>query len=141
MLLLACAPQLNFGGKPGDKQVLEGLPEWLAMLVSAVTSTGVWPADEAPNHILINDFTAGAGLTPHTDGPLYAPRVATLSLGSDVVLNLHRPHEEDVLHSLLLRRGSLNVISGAAYVHAVGFEPTSPLIRAHTALLTTPRLQ
>ena len=68
----------------------EPLPDWVARLVDALVASGCW-AGPAPNHVLINDFVAGAGLTPHTDGPLYSSRVATLSLGSDVLLDLHKP--------------------------------------------------
>ena len=30
---------------------------------------------------LINEYEVGEGIMPHTDGPCYLPRVATLSLG------------------------------------------------------------
>jgi len=82
----------NYGGAPGSLAVAEGLPEWLAPLVRAVVDSGAWGDVPPPNHILVNIFRPGAGLVPHTDGPLYAgPRVATLSLGSDVVLQVRGP--------------------------------------------------
>ena len=114
----------NWGGKPGERKVAEELPVWLLQLTEALVRSGAWPADEPPpNHVIINDYeTPGAGLTPHTDGPLYADRVATLSLMSNVVIELHRPEEASVkcepetrLGRLLLRRRSLNVLSGDAY--------------------------
>ena len=67
--------------------------------------------------MLINEFEAGAGLTPHTDGPLYIPRVATLSLGSDCVLDLHDSATTPPRAHLLLRRRSLNVMAGTSYTH------------------------
>jgi hypothetical protein len=79
----------NYGGAPGSLAVAEGLPDWLAPLVHALVESGAWGDVPPPNHILINVFRPGAGLLPHTDGPLYAgPRVATLSLGSDVLLRV-----------------------------------------------------
>ena len=110
----------NYGGSPGDADVEERLPPWLQALVDALVRTGAWPAEAPPNHVLINEFSPGAGLTPHTDGPLYSPRVATLSLGSDVLLDLHeppaRPGAVPHLHSqLLLRARSLNVMAADAY--------------------------
>lgn len=106
----------NYGGAPGSLQIAEGLPEWLAPLVKAVVESGVWGDTPPPNHVLVNVFQPGSGLVPHTDGPLYAgPRVATLSLGSDVFLDLHEPHVAAPHASLLLRRRSLNVISAEAY--------------------------
>ena len=77
---------------------------------------------QPPNHVIINEYDPGAGLTPHTDGLLYACRVATLSLMSDVVMELHSPVEAAVrcedetrLARLRLRRRSLNVLDGDAY--------------------------
>jgi hypothetical protein len=40
----------------------------------------VFPSAEAPNHVLINRYVGGEGILGHTDGPLYHPRTATLSL-------------------------------------------------------------
>lgn len=114
----------NWGGRPGERQVAEALPSWLAALVDALVASEAWPQDDCgvPNHVIINDYDAAAGLTPHSDGPLYAARVATLSLWSDVVMELHRPEEAAVrcepptrLARLLLRRRSLIVLSGDAY--------------------------
>lgn len=80
---------INFGGSPGERGVAEALPDWLEALIEALACCGAWPEDQRPNHVLINEFSAGAGFVAHTDGPLYAPHVAVLSLGSDVLLDLH----------------------------------------------------
>ncbi len=107
----------NWGGRPGEAGVREALPDWLQPLVDALGRSGAWPADRLPNHVLINEFEPGAGLTPHTDGPLYIPRVATLSLGSDCVLDLHDSATTPPRAHLLLRRRSLNVMAGTSYTH------------------------
>ena len=109
----------------GERRVAEPLPDWLAFLTDALVRSGAWPVDDGigpPNHVIINEYAAGAGLTPHTDGQLYAERVATLSLWSDVVMELHRPEDDAVkcepgtrVARLLLRRRSLVVLNGEAY--------------------------
>lgn len=113
----------NWGGRPGEQQVAEQLPGWLRQLVDALMRSGAWPAtEEPPNHVIINDYhDPRTGLTPHTDGPLYADCVAVLSLLADVVLELHRPIDAAVactpatrLGRMLLRRRSLNVLRGDA---------------------------
>ena len=123
---------LNYGGKPSERQMVEPLPGWLQCLVDALVVSGGWPAATSPNHVLINEYTAGSGLTPHTDGPLYSARVATLSLGSDVLLDLHRPpntadEPPARFAQLLLRRRSLNVMADDAYSavwHGITAAPT-----------------
>lgn len=114
----------NWGGKPGEHAIVEGLPAWLRPVVDAVVRCGAWPdAARPPNHVLINEYvTPGCGLDPHTDGPLYAPCVGAISLESDVVLDLHEPLQPEPFSQLLLRRRSLNVLSGEAYVlhHGIG---------------------
>ena len=120
----------NWGGRPGEKQVAEQLPDWLHQLVDALMRSGAWPVDAPPpNHVIINDYETGReGLTPHTDGPLYTDCVAVLSLMADVVIELHRPVDAAVacepvtrLGRMLLRRRSLNVLRGDAYRCYHGF--------------------
>ncbi|KAK2767462.1 hypothetical protein FQN54_003618 [Arachnomyces sp. PD_36] len=42
-----------------------------------------------PNHVLINEYQPGQGIMPHEDGAAYHPVVATVSLGSPIVLDLY----------------------------------------------------
>lgn len=42
----------------------------------------------APNHCLINEYLPGQGIHPHEDGDAYYPVVATVSLGSHIVLDI-----------------------------------------------------
>lgn len=44
---------------------------------------------DAPNHVLINEYTPGQGIMPHEDGSAYYPLVATVSLGAPIVLDLY----------------------------------------------------
>jgi hypothetical protein len=53
-------------------------------IANFLIQTGIFPADTPPNHVLLNDyFDQTQGILPHTDGPMYAPRTATLSLGRE----------------------------------------------------------
>ena len=44
---------------------------------------------KAPNHILVNEYKPGQGIFPHEDGDAYYPIVATISLGSSLVLDVY----------------------------------------------------
>jgi hypothetical protein len=64
-------------------------PRPLQLLVDSLVQTGVFQddMDHIPNHILINEYPYPyQGILPHTDGPAYYPKTATLSLGTGSVL-------------------------------------------------------
>jgi len=61
---------------------------------------------------------------PHTDGPLFHPTIATVTLGSHTVLRLYSPIEEDgvalpwnqrEVAAVLVRRRSLVVLKDQCY--------------------------
>lgn len=97
---------------------LSHFPTPLLELVQAVDD--LFPEEHAPNHILINEYRAEQGILPHTDGPAYFDRTATLSLGAGAVL-LHfddGPQTRHHHHQVLLEgSGSLIVFEGSAYSH------------------------
>jgi alkylated DNA repair protein alkB family protein 6 len=39
-----------------------------------------------PNHVLVNEYHRGAGITPHNDGDLYAPHVAIVTLSGSALM-------------------------------------------------------
>ncbi|XP_028920158.1 alpha-ketoglutarate-dependent dioxygenase alkB homolog 6 isoform X2 [Ornithorhynchus anatinus] len=81
----------NWGGLPHPRgMVPERLPAWLRRYTDKITSLGVFGGRRA-NHVLINEYQPGQGIMPHEDGPLYYPRVSTISLGSHTLLDLYRP--------------------------------------------------
>ena len=80
---------LNFGGQPWKASVEQLLPPFLERLVQLLVAEGVFSAETAPNHVLINEYTGGQGLIPHTDGPLYFPRVAVLTLEGSALLEFY----------------------------------------------------
>ena len=107
-------------------QDCETFPKALQLLVDALVRAKVFPAndDERPNHILINEYTATQGILPHTDGPAYDSRTATVSLGQGQVLLQFEPRrrqeeeQTDTNHPQLVLNGggSLVVFEAAAYL-------------------------
>ena len=123
----------NWGGRPGSLKIGEGLPAFGVALISALVRAGVYDEATAPNHVLVNEYGRKAGLVAHTDGPLYHPRVACLSLGGPASMKLWRQFEDAELASegrpgpghaaqIFLRPRSLNVLSGdvySKYLHSI----------------------
>ena len=67
----------------------------LQRLCDALVLRGIFSREQPPNHILVNEYHPGQGILPHTDGPAYLSRTATLSLGSDVLISFtKRPNYE-----------------------------------------------
>lgn len=96
----------QWGGVPMPEglQDHEPLPPIFAALSEKLIAAGVFPSDKRPNHFLINEYLSGEGIFPHTDGPLYYPCVATISLGGPCVMRYHIRQRDKV-------RGQSDVIS------------------------------
>jgi hypothetical protein len=119
-------------------------PEPLQSLANSLVEAGIFDAvTTPPNHILINEYAGGhQGILPHTDGPAYYHKTATISLSpnaaASVLLNFTprgsatttattsmTPDQEPVLpvehpdhvQVLLQGSGSLVVFEDVAYVH------------------------
>ncbi|XP_037071174.1 alpha-ketoglutarate-dependent dioxygenase alkB homolog 6-like [Pollicipes pollicipes] len=106
----------NWGGLPHPRGMLpEPIPQWLRLTMERIGALGCF-GEHRPNHVLVNEYTAGQGIMPHTDGPLFTPVITTVSLGSHALLDLYRPRrdaqedspqkaglqeEEDAYHSVL----------------------------------------
>ncbi|KAH3908231.1 hypothetical protein HBI56_191020 [Parastagonospora nodorum] len=75
------------------------LPDYLSNpVIQRFKNLGIFDATphRQPNHVLINEYRAGEGIMPHEDGSAYAPVVATVSLGSSLVLDIMpRPDDGD----------------------------------------------
>jgi alkylated DNA repair protein alkB family protein 6 len=71
----------------------------------------------APNHCLINEYLPGQGIHPHEDGDAYYPVVATVSLGSHIVLDVKAKsdHTDTGGWRILQERRSLLITSGDLY--------------------------
>ena len=72
------------------------LPIILQRLSNTLVAVGAFPPTRPPNHVLINEYRPGEGIMPHTDGPAYDNRTATISLGgSDVIFKLWPRKQEN----------------------------------------------
>ena len=122
----------NWGGRPGDLELREPLPPFAVALIDAVMAAGIYAPAHRPNHVLVNEYGRAAGLNAHTDGPLYYPRVACLSLGGPAAMSLWRSFDDATqaqehaageradagpgpLAQIFLQPRSLNVLSGTVY--------------------------
>ena len=82
---------------------------------------------QRPNHVLINEYPPGIGITPHEDGPAYFPLVATVSLAGQTVLDIYGKNEttgkREPKWRLLQERRSLLITTGDVYretLHGIG---------------------
>ncbi len=131
----------NWGGRPGAQAVAEPLPPFCRALIDALVSCGVFEPELAPNHVLVNEYGPAGGLVAHTDGPLYHPRVACLSLGGTASMKIWRSFEDAELESdgkpgpgpaaqIFLRPRSLNVLSDPVYtqyLHSIDAAPVDTI--------------
>ncbi|KAG7345982.1 2OG-Fe(II) oxygenase superfamily-domain containing protein [Nitzschia inconspicua] len=67
-------------------QSSSSLPPPLEELAQELVEQGIFAPETRPNHVLLNEYQPGQGIMPHTDGPAYYSRTATLSLCSPVVM-------------------------------------------------------
>lgn len=102
------------------------LPTWLSdLVISRLLSlpVGASSADNvfsntphsAPNHCLINEYLPGQGIHPHEDGGAYYPVVATVSLGSHIVLDVKPKNGTGTKWRVLLEPRSLLITTGELY--------------------------
>lgn len=120
----------------------EALPQWQSSFVMALHNLGVFhPVLYPANSVRINAYSPGQGIYPHLDGPVYYPRAAIISLGSQCVFDFYPRIDADEEKrsfswdrdkevpagpdlpagtkpsmSLLLEPGSLLVLSGDAFI-------------------------
>jgi hypothetical protein len=101
------------------------LPLPLQQLSQLLVRLHIFPSSHPPNHVLVNEYTGNQGIMPHTDGPLYYPKTATLSIGNSVLLYFQKrltTHEigqveNPVERQVLLENKSLVVFEKEAYTN------------------------
>mmetsp|Transcript_54288 Transcript_54288/g.174054 ORF Transcript_54288/g.174054 Transcript_54288/m.174054 type:complete len:399 (+) Transcript_54288:65-1261(+) len=120
------------------------LPQWQANMICALHNLGVFhPVLYPANSVRINSYAPGQGIYPHLDGPVYYPRAAIISLGSQCVFDFYPrldldeedqrgfnwdrdrevpaapelPQGTKPMLSILLEPGSLLIFSGDAFIH------------------------
>jgi len=102
------------------------LPPWLQSLSQELVRVGIFPPQEAPNHVLVNEYKPQGGILHHTDGPFYQPNVAILSIGGPVLLTFRRRITTDQLAG----RGSWKM--GPKDLYSVLLQPNSLLVFRET---------
>jgi alkylated DNA repair protein alkB family protein 6 len=102
----------NHGGIPNEKGMLQQpLPKYLMVLNEKIqTDFDIFP--KVPNHVLINEYKVNQGILPHRDGPIYEPMVASISLGSSVLIEFKK---DSVVIPILLEPRSLIVFTDDIY--------------------------
>lgn len=78
----------------GRGLVLEALPPWMRAVCARLVRDGFFPESMRPNSVSLNEYGPTEGIAPHADGPIYAPRVAILSLFSPAVFRLYGAQPE-----------------------------------------------
>lgn len=104
---------------------LEPFPPILQSLAKSLMDNKIFPPETESdssielNHYLINEYPAGIGIMPHTDGPLYYPYVIILSLGSHCVFEFYKDYagykSEESVGKLLIEPRSLLIFTGECY--------------------------
>lgn len=104
----------NWGGLPHARGMIPvDLPDFLQVLARRLVAANIYESAHIPNHVLINQYQPGQGIAPHTDGPVYMPTAAIISLQSATLFNIHAQGEK--VASVWLQPGSLLVLKGASY--------------------------
>jgi alkylated DNA repair protein alkB family protein 6 len=120
------------------------LPQWQGNIINALSTLGVFhPVLFPANSVRLNSYKPGQGIHPHLDGPVYFPRAAIVSLGSQTVFDFYpRVDPDDDKRgpfqwdrdkevpagpdmpvgckpklSILLEPGSLLIFSGNAFIN------------------------
>jgi len=115
------------GGRDGTEPMLEeGLPPWLQTLSgrlhSELRSAAAPHWRVPPNHVLVNEYTAGQGIMGHEDGPLYEPFVAIVNLASTLLLEVWPKGGSEERQLVVMEAGSLWVMADdlySAYLHGI----------------------
>jgi alkylated DNA repair dioxygenase AlkB len=97
-------------GAEGQRVGSKPLPEWAQRMAVRLHEQGLF--DPLPDRALANEYLPGQGISPHVDYVSdFGDTVASLSLGSDVVMDFSRGTQR---HQAWLARRSVVVMKGTA---------------------------
>lgn len=86
------------------------LPEFLEQMAAIISAAGYF--NSIPNQVIVNEYQPGQGIGKHIDcHPCFGPTVASISLGSPIVMEFVNDDFGDKLEHLLEPR-SLLVLTG-----------------------------
>ena len=96
----------------GDDKIRE-LPDWVSFLCDRLVDRKIF--EFRPQQLIVNEYEPGQGIAPHTDRDCFGPVVASVSVGSDCIMDIHRrPKVKETAFQIVLERCSLLVLRGAA---------------------------
>lgn len=96
-----------------EDQRIGEMPEWVVFLCDRLVERGVFPT--RPDQLIVNEYEPGQGIAPHTDRDCFGPVVASVSIGSDCLMDIYRtPRSRGDAFQITLKRRSLLVLSGLA---------------------------
>jgi alkylated DNA repair dioxygenase AlkB len=103
--------QYGFSYSGSRRESLGEMPEWLSWLSEKLHKEGIFQVK--PNQVIINEYLPGQGIASHSDYVSnYGDTVASLSLGSPIVMDFTSPDDEKF--PFLLEPRSLFVLCGPA---------------------------
>ena len=82
-------------------------------LFTAANEAVSLPALPRPDHVLLNAYEAGQGITAHQDGPAYHPLVAIVSLSSSCVMHFYAQPPPSAAYSSQPASASASAFSSA----------------------------
>ena len=96
----------------GDDRIGE-LPGWVSLLCDRLAERKIF--ETRPQQLIVNEYEPGQGIAPHADRDCFGPVVASVSLGSDCMMDIFRtPRVKEDAFQIVLERCSLLVLRGAA---------------------------
>lgn len=97
-------------GISGDDR-LGALPSWVKAICIRLVQQNIFVAE--PDQLIVNEYEPGQGIAPHTDRDCFGPVIASLSLGSDCMMEI-RPNgkNKESRFEIVLQRRSLVVFQG-----------------------------
>ena len=103
--------QYGFSYGTSRRESIGDMPDWLSWLCHRLREERIFK--ETPNQVIINEYLPGQGIAPHVDyRSNYGNTVASLSLGSPIVMDFMSEEKKKISH--LLEPRSLFVLSGPA---------------------------
>lgn len=88
------------------------LPMWLEEIAEHLYDKDIF--NKIPDQVIVNEYQVGQGISAHIDCvPCFGDRIASLSLGSDAVMEFINPNTNQKV-PILLEQRSLVLLSGSA---------------------------
>lgn len=72
-------------GLVGDTEI----PLYQQSIIQYINQCNIFNHNQQPNHVLLNEYKVGQGISPHKDGPMYTDIVCILSLNNTILLKFY----------------------------------------------------